>query len=46
MPVPPPHFRHIANLGVERQVKAITLGSGYEFNFRIMTPEEVVVYEA
>jgi hypothetical protein len=40
------NFRHIANLSVERQVKAITLGSGYEFNFRIMTPEEVVVYEA
>ena len=40
------NFRHIANLNVERQVKAITLGSGYEFNFRIMTPEEVVVYEA
>ncbi|MCX6843658.1 MAG: hypothetical protein NTX53_15425, partial [candidate division WOR-3 bacterium] len=39
------NFRHIANLSVERQVRAITLGSGYEFNFRIMTPEEVVVYE-
>ena len=38
--------RHIANLSVERKVKAITLGNGYEFNFRIMTPEEVVVYEA
>lgn len=37
--------RHIANLSVERKVKAITLGNGYEFNFRIMTPEEVVVYE-
>lgn len=40
------NFRHIANLSVERQVKAITLGSGYEFNFRIMTPEEVIVHEA
>jgi hypothetical protein len=39
------NFRHIANLNTERQVRAITLGSGYEFNFRIMTPEEVVVYE-
>ena len=38
--------RHIANLSVERKVKAITLGRDYEFNFRIMTPEEVVVYEA
>lgn len=37
--------RHIANLSVERKVKAITLGSGYDFNFRIMTPEEVIVYE-
>lgn len=37
--------RHIANLSVERKVRAITLGCGYEFNFRIMTPEEVVVYE-
>ena len=32
-------------MSVERQVKAITLGSGYEFNFRIMTPEEVVIYD-
>lgn len=38
--------RHIANLTVERKVKALTLGSGYEFNFRIRTPEEVIVYEA
>jgi hypothetical protein len=37
--------RHIANLSVERRVRAITLEQGYEFNFRIMTPEEVIVYE-
>lgn len=37
--------RHIANLSVERKVRALALGCGYEFSFRIMTPEEVVVYE-
>jgi predicted nucleic acid-binding protein len=38
--------RHIANLSVERKVKALTLNVGYGFNFQTMTPEEVVVYEA
>jgi len=38
--------RHIANINVERRVRSITLAQGYEFNFRILTPEQVVVYEA
>ncbi len=37
--------QHIANITVERKVKSITLDMGYEFNFRILTPEEVIIYE-
>lgn len=37
--------QHIANINVERKVKSITLDNGYEFNCRILTPEEVIVYE-
>ncbi len=37
--------QHIANITVERKVKSITLDKGYEFNFRILTPEEVIIYE-
>ncbi len=27
------------------QIKSITLDNGYEFNCRILTPEEVIIYE-
>jgi len=37
--------RHIANINVERKIKVITIDNGYEFNFRILTPEEIVIYE-
>lgn len=39
------NHKHIANINVERKAKAITLQNEYEFNFRIATPEEVIVYE-
>jgi len=37
--------KHIANINIERKIRAITLDKGYEFNFRILTPEEVIIYE-
>ena len=36
--------QHIANINIERRLKAITLENGYEFNFKIATPEEVIFY--
>jgi len=36
--------KHLANINIERKVKAITLQEGYDFNFRVATPEEVIVY--
>jgi len=37
--------RHLANENNRRYLKALTLSTGYSFDFEITTPEGVLVYE-
>lgn len=37
--------RHLANEHNRRRLKALTLAEGYGFNFDIVTPEEMILYE-